>query len=364
MRTQSLLVALLSAVTSALPHGQGPAESCSSGIHGEEPSLPLPERLLHQFEAGTWVENIAVRPNGNLIVSTSTPNASVYEVDQPWLESPTVSLVHTFDDHVDRLIGIGASSPDKFVVVGSRFDSTAESGMPINGTWAVLEIDFTGDDCPPSARLIAAMPDAFLLQGVAALPWDPEGVLISSSFLKSPGVVWRVDTRTGEYSLAVSDLPEMQTSLIGAPVGINGIKIRGNNLWWVNSDQFTLYRLEIDQTGAAALGAKPEAVAYYQDAVLDDFCFGSHNEPIIWATGNADNRLLAFDFDGRGAVVLGNGTDHVFPSPTACAFSSGGPGNLMYVTGRDKTLPLANGSFVIGGWVRAVDVGSFWLGDE
>ena len=363
MRTQTIFIALLSAVTSALPCGQGPAESCSNGIHGEEPSLPLPGHILNQFGEGTWVENIAVRPNGDLIVSTSTPNASVYEVDQPWLESPTVSLVHTFDDHVDRLIGIGASSPDKFVVVGSRFDSTTESGMPINGTWAVLEIDFTGDDCPPSARLIAAMPDAFLLQRVAALPWNPT-LLISSSFLKSPGVVWRVGTRTEEYSLAVKDLPEMQTSLIGAPVGINGIKICGNNPWWVNSDRFTLYRLEIDQTGAAALGAKPEAIAYYQDAVLDDFCFGSHNEPIVWATRNADNGLLAFDFDGRGAVVLGNGTDHVFPTPTACALSSGGPGNLMYVTGRDKTLPLANGSFVIGGGVRAFDVGGFWLGDE
>ena len=36
--------------------------------------IPLPQRLLHQFPDGVWVENIHVRPNGNLLVGALTLN--------------------------------------------------------------------------------------------------------------------------------------------------------------------------------------------------------------------------------------------------------------------------------------------------
>lgn len=328
-----------------------PALACPGGFNG---SIPLPQRLLHQFPLGTWVENIAVRPNGNLLVSTSTPNASVYQVSEPWEDAPTVTLVHTFSEYVDRLIGIGESSPDKYVVVGSRFTTTAITGVPIAGTWATMEVDFHTDPAAPQTRLIAAMPEANLLQGVASLPGDDAVVLISDQFLQSPGQIWRVDTRTGDYSLAVTDLPELNTTNVIADVGINGIKVRGDQLYWVNSNSNNLYRLRINPaTGEPAPGARPELQSHYTGAVLDDFAFGPGD--IIWATGNADNRLLAIDeHTGNAVPVLGNGTDVVFPSPTAAGFGVRHDKHILYVTGRDKTLPV-NGSLVIGGWVRAVD---------
>lgn len=321
-------------------------------------SVPLPQRLLHQFPLGTWVENIWVRPNGNLLVSTSTPNASVYQVSKPWTKTPEVTLVHTFSEYVDRLIGIGESTPDKYVVVGSRFTSAELTGMPINGTWATMELDFTRDTNRPSFRLIAAMPEANLLQSVAPLPHDPATVLISDQFLHSPGQVWRLDTRTGKYSLAIKDLPELNTTNKVADVGINGIKIRGNQVYWANSDANIIYRLKIDQTGAPARGAKPEVVSHFAGAVYDDFTFGPCNEDWIWATGNADNRLLAIRPDGKTVVVLGNGTDSVFPSPTAAGFGKRHDKNILYVSGRDKELP-SNGKYHVGGWVRAVDTTGF-----
>ncbi|KAJ6442761.1 hypothetical protein O9K51_03936 [Purpureocillium lavendulum] len=325
----------------------------------EKGSVPLPQRLLHQFPLGTWVENISVRPNGNLLVSTSTPNASVYQVSKPWTKDPEVTLVHTFSEYVDRLIGIGESSPDKYVVVGSRFTSAELTGVPINGTWATMELDFTRNTNRPVFRLIAAMPEANLLQSVAALPHDPATVLISDQFLRSPGQVWRLDTRTGKYGLAIKDLPELNTTNKVADVGINGIKIRGNKFYWANSDSNIIYRLKIDRTGAPAHGAKPEVVSHFPGAVYDDFVFGPGNEDEIWATGNADNRLLAIRSDGKTVIVLGNGTDSVFASPTAAGFGKHHfDKNILYVSGRDKELP-SNGTFHIGGWVRAVDTTGF-----
>ncbi|KAL7626433.1 hypothetical protein AAE478_003205 [Parahypoxylon ruwenzoriense] len=323
-------------------------------------TIPLPQRLLHQFPNGTWVENIHVRPNGNLLITTSTPNASVYQVHEPWTTTPSVTLVHTFNEYVDRLIGIGESTTEKYVVVGSRFDSTALSGLPINGTWAAMELDFTKNHNTPIPRLIARMPEAYLLQSVDSLSNDKAVVLISDQFLRSQGKVWRLDTRTGKYRIVIDGLEEMNTSLKVGDVGINGLKVRGNQLYWVNSDQGNIYRLQIDATGAAAPGAKPVLVAHYPGSTFDDFTFGPYDRDEIWTTGNSDNRLLAVGLNGETVVVLGNGTNTILPLPTACQFGTQHDKTILYVTGRDWELPV-NGTYMIGGWVRAVDTTGFRL---
>src|SRR5881394_612358 len=75
-------------------------------------TVPLPNRQIHHWPNGTWVENIAVRPNGNLLVTTSTPDGSVWQVKEPWSSFPEVERVYNFDQWVDRLIGIGETTPD------------------------------------------------------------------------------------------------------------------------------------------------------------------------------------------------------------------------------------------------------------
>lgn len=336
--------------------------------------LPLPQRLLHDWANGSWVENISVRPNGNLLVSTSTPDGSVWQIKEPWKDKPEVELVYNFDQWVDRLIGIGETTPDKYVVVGSRFYSTDPMSSHVDRTFAAMELDFSGsaNKDKPAVRLIAWFPDAHLLQGVAALPWDRTKVLISDQYLLRPraapqkdwtparGQVWKLDTVTGAHEVVFANDTALDTTYRhGYDVGINGIKIRRDWLYWVNSDDGNIYRLKIDKTGRPVPPAKPEVVAF-QDTIWDDFNFGPEHEDTIWATGF--NAIFAASPQGKVVTVNGVGTSDngIMPGPTACAFGrSPHDRNILYVTGNMGEIPVDIEHVHLKGWVRAIDTTGF-----
>ncbi|KAI5861143.1 hypothetical protein GGS23DRAFT_577202 [Durotheca rogersii] len=333
--------------------------------------VPLPNRLLHHWPNGTWVENISVRPNGNLLVTTSTPTGSVFHVKEPWKDDPEIELAYDFDEWVDRLIGIGETTPDTFVVVGSRFYAPDAVSSPVERTFCAMELDYSRNPEKPTARLIAWFPEAYLLQSVAALPWDPTTVLISDQYLlkprqnqtdwsPSPGQVWRLDTRTGEHSLVMTDYVEFNsTGLKGPDTGINGVKVRENYFYWVNLDTGYVYRLKIDKKGVPVPPGKPETLAYY-DTLWDDFAFGPGNKDTIWATGR--NAVFAISPKGEVVSVVGVGTSDnlTFPGPTASAFGRhSNDKNILYVTGNLINFPENPLDGILGGWIRAVDTTGF-----
>nr|WHS04492.1 hetero-Diels-Alderase [Phaeosphaeriaceae sp. CF-150626] len=336
-------------------------------------SVPLPNRLLHHWPNGTWVENISVRPNGNLLLTTSTPDGSVWQVKEPWTDNPEVEKVFNFDEWVDRLIGIGETTPDKYVVVGSRFYSTDAQSSHVARTFCAMELDFSKNSTTPSARLIAWMPESYLLQGVAPLPWDLETVLISDQYVlrprqnqtdwtPSPGQIWTLNTRTGEYKLVMTDYAELNTTYAKGPdVGIDGIKIRDHDLFWVNQDNSGIYRIKINDTGAPADGAKPELIGSYE-TMWNDMAFDPFNKNLIWATGL--NAVFAATLDGKIVPVDGVGTSDnlTLPGPTACQFGRTEHDKAtLYVTGNLVEVPTNLLDVKLGGWVRALDTTGFTM---
>ncbi|KAJ5895280.1 hypothetical protein N7495_006971 [Penicillium taxi] len=336
-------------------------------------SVPLPERLLHHWPNGTWVENIAVRPNGNLLLTTSTPNGTIWHVKKPWTDSPEVELVYNFDQWVDRLIGIGETTPDKYIVVGSRFYSPESYSSQVERTFAAMEIDFNVN--PPAARLVAWLPEAALLQGVAALPWKKTSVLISDQYVQrpryqqidwtpSPGQIWLLDTLTGEYDLVMTDFAEMNTTYAhGEDVGIDGIRILHDEMYWVNQDNGGIYRVKIGKNGHPVKPIVPELVTVVESQLWDDFAFGPGNSDLLWATGL--NAIYAVSTkNGTAVVVDGVGTSNnlTFPGPTSCQFGrTKHDSNILYVTGNLYSVPDSLLDLTISGWVRAIDTTGFHL---
>ncbi|KAI1860402.1 uncharacterized protein JN550_011554 [Neoarthrinium moseri] len=337
-------------------------------------SVPLPSRLLHHWPNGTWVENISVRPNGNLLLTTSTPNGTVWHVKNPWDNEPEVELAYNFDEWVDRLIGIGESTPDKYVVVGSRFYSPGPFSSQVDRTFCAMELDYSADPKgAPKARLIAWFPEATLLQSVAALPWNHSTVLISDQYVirgryeqidwtPSPGQIWRLDTNTGDHTIVATNYSEMNTTYHhGEDVGIDGIKILDDYLYWVNQDDGGIYKLQIDEDGVPLAPGKAELVSKVDDQLWDDFAFGPGDEKIIWATGY--NSIWAVSIDnGTAMVVDGVGTSDnlTFPGPTAAQFGrTQDDCHILYVTGNLYSVPDNLLNLVMGGWVRAIDTTGF-----
>ncbi|UNI22117.1 hypothetical protein JDV02_008037 [Purpureocillium takamizusanense] len=348
----------------AVPHALG-GPAINTG------KVPLPERLLHHFPNGTWAENISVRPNGNLLITLSTPTGSVMQVKEPWTANPVVEEVFNFDQWVDRLIGIGETTRDTYVVVGSRFYSPDAIASPVETTFCAMELDFSKDPNKPKARLIARLPEAYLLQSVAALPWDRTTVLISDQYLlkprynqsdwtPSPGQVWRLNTVTGKYSLVMANYPEMTSiGAKGPDVGINGIKIRGNWFYWGNTDNSYVYRLKIDKKGAPVPPGKPQVVTHF-DTFWNDFTFGPEDEDILWSAGW--NQVVAVSSAGKVVVVDGVGTSNnlTFPGPTATGFGRHHEDrDILYVTGNLYSIPDVPIDGKIGGWIRAINTTGF-----
>lgn len=305
-------------------------------------TLPLPHHTITQFPPGTWIENIAVRPNGNLLLTTLTPNASLYEVLSPFSTSPSVALLFTIPT-VTSLMGITETVPDTFAVVGGNF--SAAGGVP--DSYALWTADFSsceegGSKSSPKVSLVTTIPDAVLLNGATTASGNPNAVLVADS---QQGKLFRVDIARRKYSLAAA-LPEMA----GGLVGINGVHMHKGYLYWTNDEQTTVYRARFTPDGGLVPGAGAERVANVSGLTghVDDFMFGpGTGSDTMFVATNQDDVLLAVGTDGKAEVVVGGAGDAAVGGSTSCAFGrTGRDGRVLYVATE-------------GGKVEAVEVGGF-----
>lgn len=89
-------------------------------------ALPLPVRTIFQLDKTvpfSWFENVAIRGNGDLLVTMLSPNASVYSLHQPASGPAKVSIINIGD--ANGLLGIAETSPDVFAISGGTFSSLA-----------------------------------------------------------------------------------------------------------------------------------------------------------------------------------------------------------------------------------------------
>ncbi|KAF7558283.1 hypothetical protein G7Z17_g62 [Cylindrodendrum hubeiense] len=321
----------------SLTLGSPVARSQSEGI--------LPNHVVTQFPEGTWIENLAVRSNGNLLLTSLLPNASVYEVSNPTHESPAVSRRFTIDS-VSSLLGITETTPDVFAIIGGNFSATAGG---IKGSYGVWKADFSkkGHVKP---ELVTHIPEALLLNGATTVPQNQNLVLIADSEL---GLVWRVDIRTGRYSVA-ANVTEMgsEGSAVAFSIGINGLHIHDDYLWWTNKYLLSVFKVKFTDQGVIAKGATVETVSELSVTALDDFTFGPGNKDIAWVCTNSGNTVLALKPNGKSIVVAGGTDSDEVAVSTAAKFGRTSQDNrILYVT--------TGAGVSTSGKVQAIDTSGF-----
>ncbi|KAH0438414.1 hypothetical protein CcaCcLH18_03401 [Colletotrichum camelliae] len=182
-------------------------------------------QLWNFTDYAVTIENSALRSNGQLLLTTFD-NGSLYTLDT--LTNGSQAELVTKLPGATAIGGIAAISADKFAILGgvrgNNYSYTNES---------VYTVDFSdGDSAKPTVNVVARLPDAVMLNGLASLPSKPHIVLATDSRL---GSIFRIDTQTGASEVAITDDLFAAPANATIPIGINGIKIADGYAYFTNT---------------------------------------------------------------------------------------------------------------------------------
>lgn len=307
------------------------------------------------FPLWTWVENLAVRSNGQILATVLQPDPTLWQIDplktQKQGQKPTP--IHSWPDKT-ALLGIGEIEPDAFAVVAADVTLVPEVAQTSAEIWRV---DLREDSQEkPSVSLIARIPEARFLNGLTVLPKNPSSddsdrgstILVADSIL---GAVWAVDPRSGSYAPIIQDSTMMGPLPNGGPgggsLGINGLHVFGGYLYFSNTSRRTFVRVPID--GATGKPRGPfEIVANLTDVQPDDFALDREGNAYIAGS----DKVTRVSPDGEVSVVTD--ASAVFGCTSAAWGRSLSDSSTLYVTAHGG---IGEDAAVRGGRVVAVQLG-------
>ncbi len=240
------------------------------------------------------IENIAVRPNGQ-VLATNMNSANLYAVD-PVAKTSSTGVVVT---GASGLSGIGEYAPDTFAVIGGK---------------GIYKVEFGGG--APKATLVKQIKEASNLNGLATFINDT--VLVADA---GKGSVYKFSMSTGDYSVVLTD-PTMAPSG-SIPFGIDGIKYKDGVVWYTNIFKNSFHKVPVDATGKAT-GA---VTTLWTNLMGDDLCFGPNGK--IYVATNGKNSVVEVDpAVGKPTVIA------TVSGSTSCAFGrTDKDKDVMYVGG-------------------------------
>lgn len=282
---------------------------------------------LYEYPQYTFIENIHVRENGRLLLST-LQSGELFTLD-PAAASPSPIFVANLTGST-ALTGMATIAPGLFAVSGgvhSRF-------IFANNSMAVYVVRLPSDSDTGTVLERISVPGTQMLNGMAALPGKPYVLLSADSI---GGRIFRINAYTREVSVAFAD-PALGPGP-AVPLGANGLKIFDNFLYWTNSGRGTFARVKIDDNGnkvgniqvVATLPGDPSMTNAY-----DDFDFDSQGNAYVALHSYAVMKIAP---DGTQTLFAG-GTDSTstFKEPTSAALSLDG-----------KSVYIATGGTTAGG---------------
>ena len=238
------------------PPDSPPVEDAAPAT-SQKPSCMINELFQFQDIDDTLrLENLAVRPNGQLILDCVT-QPIIYGFD-PRQSRPKPTELHRFTN-VTSVLGIDEISHDVFAVVVGNF---SDPGHHQPGSFSLWSLDL--NPRKPKVTLITAIPEAIALNGLAVLKGKEPMVLIADSV---DGVLWRVDPKTRKYT-SIYDSP-LLANITATGMGVNGIRIFEKKLYFINSGQETYGRIRLHHDASAA--GEVELLARQKIGIWDDF---------------------------------------------------------------------------------------------
>ncbi|KAI3392793.1 hypothetical protein diail_5184 [Diaporthe ilicicola] len=318
-------------------------------------------RTIYQFPNHTYVENLAVRPNGQILVNILT-SPQIWLIDPEYPDKAV--LVHDFSE-VLGLSGIVEYQPDVFAVAGGNI--SLETGDSVVGSWSIWSLDLGGINItsnasvsahPPAVSKIADVPPATFLNGMSLLS-GPERQLLIVGDVRT-GTVYSVDVDTGGHAVVINDtFTAPGPDYAFGTAATDGIQIRNDTLYFTNLGQKKLYRVQLDVSDGTPAG-EIETVAQTLTALdqWDDFALD--HEGNAWMTTGGANTIQKIDTStGDVSIVAGDVNSTAIAEPTSAKFGRReGGATVLYVTTAGGFATPVDGDEVIGGQVVAIRTAS------
>ncbi|KAJ5827871.1 hypothetical protein N7447_004634 [Penicillium robsamsonii] len=308
------------------------------GYGNEQPNVKV-ETLFQFPNNGSWIGNMVLRPDGNLLV-TRMDTPEVWLVDTT---SGKASLAYSFPS-VTSTFGISEIEDDVFAVVVGNF--SIKTYQPGAGSFSVQKLDFTKIGAggnkraleQPTASEIIAIPEAQALNGMATFSRGSNLVLIADS---PKGVVWKVDTKTGDYSVALNDTTMAPAKGQALPLGVNAVTILGDYVYYTSTTRMLYCRVKVDKDAKAigdfeviASGFLPDNVEMTKDGTA-------------YIPTDPQNSVVRITPSGQISLVAGGQVSTEMPGPSSVRLSE--DRKILYVgtTGVKLRLFWANSSSLL-----------------
>ena len=303
------------------------------------PTHHLRETQLFQFDNTTFLENLFIRRNGNILLS-SVNTGHLFDFDPHGRNQVPVALGAL--PGANGTTGVVEVFPDVYAVSGGLINMETQSFA--EGSLRVYTIDFCNqkhskDGASPIIKSVAQVKNTTMLNGMAALPHRPGVVLSVDSYT---GRIFRIDTVTGNVETAwqddlLSGLSDPKTG--GTGLGANGIRIHDGWLYFAQSEKRTFGRVRIDADG-------------HKIGAIQTFTTIPDNKPATWAdddfaitnageiyVARHPRQLVKIPKWGTQEVLLDESSPVTLYDPTSAAYDE--THECLYVT--------TGGAFISGG---------------
>ncbi|GAD98455.1 hypothetical protein NFIA_026140 [Paecilomyces variotii No. 5] len=297
---------------------------------------------VFQFGYDAEIENLAIRPNGNILFTEPAPGANVWEID-PSIANGSAILRKDFPD-VTTALGVSSIGPDTFAIttgdVGTGFAGEV-------GTFAVHVLRYTSENTSQTAGPIH-IPGGKLVNKITA--FDPPSDVILVSDPESSHVL-SVNLKTGAIKTVLHDAETMNATT-NFPIGVNGIRTAGKYLYYINTAKALLSRVAVNRDGTAA--GPYEIVANISSTLLepDDFAVLPSGDAFIAGS----NEIVHVQPDGKYSVLAGGEHQLQLAGATSALFGVGCKSNILYVSTTGHGSAPGNTTFLEPGKIVAIEV--------
>jgi hypothetical protein len=261
----------------------------------ERDESPVPFRIVASWPIGTFLENIAVREDGSIVVSSYGDGA-----------------IHCVGAAGESAIIAQLPQPVTGIIVSAR-ETYICSGSAGKAPWSVVRIDEAGE-----LSVVVEISDALLLNGFT--PFRGDSALVVDSYL---GAIFEINLKTGSYRIWLQHALLAKSTVLKMVPGANGIKCFDATVFVTNTDSAQIINITV-RDGQA------EYVTVLQEKLAGDD-FAIDREGALYIATHSQNGLVKLS--PRGERTLLAGPHQGMAGATACAFGrTAGDLTSLYVT--------------------------------